>query len=99
MGDSPRRAQGKRHVDRCALPRRRDQRDPAAELLRHEIIDDVKAEPGAALVTARGEERVENVSLDMLRDTAAIIREGDLDLVRTQAARLEQHVPTRRGAE
>src|SRR6202035_1328919 len=43
--------QGKCHADGRALSWRGNERDPAAELLRHEIMDDVEAEAGTALRT------------------------------------------------
>ena len=66
-----------------------------AELLRHEIMDDVEAEPGTALRTSGGEERIENVTLNFLRNAAAVIRESDLDLFHAEATRLDQHVSAR----
>ena len=41
--------QGQCHANGRALSRRGDERDSTAELLRHEIMDDVQAEPGTAL--------------------------------------------------
>ena len=58
----------------------------AAELLRHEIVDDVEAEPGTALRAPRGEERIEHVPLNVLRHAGAVIRERDLDLLRRRGA-------------
>src|SRR4029077_10832965 len=46
----------------------------AAQLLGYEIEDDVKAKAGAALVSARGEERVERAALDILAHAHAIVR-------------------------
>ena len=45
-----------------------------------------------ALRASGGEKRIENVTLNVLRDAAAVIRERDLDLLRAEAARLDQHV-------
>src|SRR5882672_11234846 len=84
--------QGKRHGNRRAPSWRGDERDSTAELLRHEILDDVQAEPGTALRTSGGEERIENVTLNFLRNAAAVIRESDLDLFHAEATRLDQHV-------
>src|SRR5436190_92018 len=36
---------------------------PSAQLLRHEIVDDVQTEPGSALVSARREEGIERAAL------------------------------------
>src|SRR5882672_1089518 len=87
------REQGKCHANGRAFSQRGDQRDPAAELLRHEIMDDVEPEPGIALRTPGGEEWIENVTLNLLRHAAAVIRESDLDLLDAEATRLDQHVP------
>src|SRR5882672_3328795 len=80
--------QGKRHGNRRALSWRGDERDSTAELLRHEILDDVQAEPGTALRTSGGEERIENVTLNLFRNAPAVIRESDLDLFHAEATRL-----------
>ena len=86
------RDERKRHANRRAFSRRGDERDLATELLRHEIVDDVETKAGAALRTSGGEERIEYVTLDVLRDAAAVIREGDLDLLHAEATRLDKHV-------
>src|SRR5215211_3350558 len=56
-------------------------------------MNDVQAEPGAALRTSGREERIESAALNFLRNTVAIIRESDLDLFRADATRLDQDVP------
>src|SRR5712671_6325523 len=76
---------------------RGNERDSTPELLRHEIMDDVQPEPGTALRTSCGEERIENVTLNFLRNTAAVIRESDLDLFHAEATRIDQHVSARPG--
>jgi hypothetical protein len=63
--------------------------------LRHEIVDDVQAEPGTALRTSGGEEWIENVTLNFLRNASAVIRESDLDLFHAEATRPDQHVSAR----
>src|SRR3974390_983879 len=92
----PRRHQRKRHADGRTTTRRRDDRNLAAELLRHQVVDDVKAKTGTALRSSGGEERVEHVALDSLRNADAIIRKGDLDLIRAKTPCLDHHVPARR---
>src|ERR1700756_1427894 len=52
------RHQREGHAKCRALSRLRDQRDAAAELLRHQIVDDVEAEAGIALGARGGEERI-----------------------------------------
>src|SRR5882724_3341081 len=86
------RAQGKCHANGRTLSWRGVERDPAAELLRHEIMDDVEAEAGAPLRTSGGEERIKNLALDGLRDAATVVGENDLGLVRAEAMRPDQHV-------
>ena len=44
-------------------------------------VDDVQAEPGAALVAAGGEERIEGAAADVERHAAAIVGKDDLDIV------------------
>src|SRR5258705_1375435 len=87
--------QGKCHANGRALSWRGEERDSTAELLRHEIVDDVQAEPDTALRTSGGEERIENVTLNFFRNAAAVIRESDLDLFHAEATRLDQHLSAR----
>src|SRR5882724_10317420 len=89
--------QGKCDANGRALSERGNERDFTPELLRHEIMDDVQPEPGTALRTSGGEERIENVTLNFLRNTAAVIRESDLDLFHAEATRIDQHVSARPG--
>ena len=51
-------------------------------------MDDVEAKPRTALRTFGGEERIENVPLNFFRDAATVIRESDIDLLKTEATRL-----------
>ena len=53
----------------------------AAELLGHEIIDDMKAQPGAAFAPAGGEKRIERLPQDIRRHADAIVPERDFDVV------------------
>src|SRR5215211_1315549 len=57
-------AQGKRHANRRPVSGRGVKRDPAAELLRHQVVHDVEPEPGTALRPSGGEERIEHVTLN-----------------------------------
>lgn len=88
-------SRGKCHANGRALPWRGGERDSAAaELLRYKRMDDVQAEP--VLPCASGsEKRIENATLNFLRNAVAIIRECDLDPFRTETTRLDQDVSTR----
>src|ERR1700731_4410302 len=87
--------QGKCHANDRALSYRGDEGDLTAELLRYEIMDDVQAQAGTALRTSGSEERIENGTLNILRNAAAVIRESDLDQFHAEATRLDQHVSAR----
>ena len=65
----------------CTLSRAGFQHHPAAELLGDQIVDDMQAEPGAAVVAPRGEERVERLALHVRRHPGAVVGEHDLDVV------------------
>src|ERR1700674_2628233 len=56
-----------RDLEGCSPAGRRLQHDAAAELPRHQIIDDVQSKPSAALAAPRREERIEDMALDVLR--------------------------------
>ena len=51
---------------------------PAAQLLGDQIEDDVKAEAGAALVAAGGEERVERAALNFFGHADAVVGYEDI---------------------
>src|SRR6516164_7583191 len=87
--------QGQRHANRRAIAGCGDQRDPPAELFGDEIMHDVEAKPRVAFGAARGEERVEHMTLNFLGNAAPIVGERDLDLAGTDASRVELHVPDR----
>ena len=53
----------------------------AAQLLGYEIEDDVKAKAGAALVPARGEERVERAALDILAHAHPVVGYEDIHVL------------------
>jgi len=53
----------------------------AAELLGHQIEDDVKPKPGTALATARGEEGVERATLDLLSHADSVVGHEDIHVV------------------
>ena len=85
--------QGKCHANSGALSRRGGQRNSTVELLRHKIIDDVQAEPSTALRASGGKERIKNVTLNIPRNAAAVIRESDFDLFRAKARALISMCP------
>src|SRR6202165_4227019 len=55
--------------------------EPAAQAVGHDRVDDMQAEPGAALVAAGGEERIKGAAPDVEAHAATIVRENDLDIV------------------
>src|SRR3984893_15328864 len=55
--------------------------EPAAEAIGYDTVDDMQAEPGAALVAARGEERVEGAAPDVEAHADAVVGKQDLDIV------------------
>jgi hypothetical protein len=55
--------------------------DLAAELLRHDIVDDVQTKPCRTPVAASGEERIEGLSFDFRRHAAAVIGDEQLDVI------------------
>src|SRR6202022_3720104 len=64
-----------------APARPRFERQPASQLLGHEIEDDVQAKPGSSLAAPRGEERIEGMALAFLAHPDAVVGNEDLDLV------------------
>src|SRR5512138_4023341 len=69
------------HLDARAAARLGIEIKPAAEPRRHDAVDDVQAEPGAALVAPRREERIEGAAADVEAHAAAIVGKDDLDIV------------------
>ena len=63
--------------------------EPAAEAVGHDIIDDVQPESGAALIPARGEERIEGAAPNVEAHAAAIVGKNDLDIVLAGFPRLD----------
>src|SRR5262245_19166935 len=60
----------------------------AAQLLGDQVEDDVQAEPGAALVAAGGEERIQGAPLSLLTHADAVVGDEDVDVV-AHLARLD----------
>ena len=79
----------KRHAERRAFSRRRDKRDLTTELLRHDDLHDVEAEPDTAQAASRGEEGIENAMLHLRRHAPPVVGESDLDLIDSDAARID----------
>src|ERR1700754_4627990 len=82
--------QRKCHANRSTFSRGGDECDTAAELLGHEIVDDVEAEPGTTFRPPRGEERIEDMPLGLLRNACSVVGEGNFDEVVADAGSLEQ---------
>src|SRR5882672_3739105 len=55
--------------------------EPAAEAIGHDAVDDMQAEPGAALIPARGEKRIESASAHIEAHAAAIVGEDDFEII------------------
>ena len=55
--------------------------EPAAQPVGHDAVDDVQAEPGAALVAPRREERIERAAAHVEAHAATIVGKDDLDIV------------------
>jgi hypothetical protein len=81
-----------RHANSCAVSKRGEERDRAAELLCHKIMYDVEAESGIALCAPGGEKRVEYVTLNVVWNAASVIHERDLDLALADATRFDVHM-------
>src|SRR4030081_2822838 len=52
-----------------------------AQTVSHDTVDDVQAESGAALITARREERIERAAPDVEGHAATIVGKNDFDIV------------------
>src|SRR5512134_1562732 len=76
-----RRCARQNHLDSRAAARLRIQIKPATEARRHNAVDDVQAEPGAALIAPRGEKRIERAATDVEAHANAVVRKDDLDIV------------------
>src|SRR6202795_4583490 len=76
-----RRDPGKNHLDSRAAAGLGIEIEPAAETVGHDAVDDMQAEPGAALIATRREERVERTPPDVERHAAAIVGKNDFDVV------------------
>ena len=62
---------------------------PAAQTIRDDAVDDVQAKAGASEVPPRGEERVEGLTPDIRAHAAAVVGEGDLDVIGPGGAHLD----------
>jgi hypothetical protein len=56
--------------------------EPAAQAIRDNAVDDMKAEANAASIAARREERIERLAPDIEAHAAAIIGKDNFDIVR-----------------
>src|SRR5205807_2035935 len=63
--------------------------EPSAETIGDDVVDDVQAEAGAALIAPRREERIEGAAPDVQAHAAAIVGEDDLDIVASGLAGLD----------
>src|SRR6202011_1407885 len=63
--------------------------EAAAEAVGDGAVDDVKPEPGAALIAPRGEERIERAAADVEAHADAVVGKQDLDIVRAGLAYLD----------
>src|SRR6478609_1714498 len=79
----------KDHLNPGAATRLGVEVEPTAQPVGHDTVDDVQAEPGAALIAARGEERVEGAAPDVEAHAAAIVGKQDLDVILAELARLD----------
>src|SRR6266436_521902 len=75
-----RRDPGKNHLDSRAAAGFGIEVEPAAETVGHDAVDDMQAEPGTALIAARGEERIERAAADVHAHAAAIVGKKNLDI-------------------
>src|SRR5258708_6458971 len=78
-------------------------RDRAAMLLRHDVVADRQAEPGALAGRLGGEERLEQFAPDLRIHAGAVVAHRDLDRIAQLArrhleGRLEAHIVRRRTA-
>src|SRR5690242_20452697 len=61
---------------------------PTAQLLRHQIEDDVQTEPGPAVVATRREERIQRAPLNLLAHSYAVVGHEYVHVVLRVCARL-----------
>src|ERR1700686_3342362 len=69
------------HLDSRAAAGRRVEVEPAAQAVGHDAVDDMQAEPGATLIAAGREERIEGAAADIEAHAATIVGKDDLDIV------------------
>ena len=77
------------HLDARAAARRGIEIEPAAEAVGDDAVDDVQAEPGAALVAPRGEKRIEGAAANVEAHAASVVGKDDLDIVLAGLAHLD----------
>src|SRR5262249_7965625 len=80
-GASPGATRGRVKAKRCPPAGPRFEGQWTAELLGHQIEDNVQAEAGSALVAARREEGIERAALDLLAHAHAVVGHEDIDVV------------------
>src|SRR5262249_2753404 len=54
-----------------------------------DTMDDVQSKPRRAMVTSRGEERIESGVLDVRRHSAAVVGHDELDLIITRRSQID----------
>ena len=64
---------GQDQLNSCPFVRLAIEIDPATQTTRDDVVDDMKAEANAALVSARREERIERLAPDIDAHAAAIV--------------------------
>ena len=68
-------------LDSRARARRGIESEPSAQTGSHDTVDDMQTKPGAALIAAGREERIERTAPDIKGHAAAIVGKNDLDIV------------------
>ena len=77
---------GRRHTredqsDFCSLAVFAVEIAPAAQAMGHDVVDDMQAEAGVALITASCEKWIEGLALDVGTHIAAVVGEQNFDIV------------------
>ena len=68
-------------LNSCPFARLAVETDPATQTIRDDVVDDMKAEAGAALIPAGGEERIEGFAPNIKAHTAAVVRKNNFDTI------------------
>src|SRR6478735_8887296 len=55
--------------------------EPATQTVSHDTVDDVQSQPGAAVIAARREKRVERAAPDVERHPATIVGKNDFKII------------------